>query len=99
MSNNQISPTSLQDGVIGSLPSQAWFISFGEPTLFNIIGYDEKTDQYQIQYPGRFGSQYRKRESAMSYNDVELWFFEQAAKEVDRLQKLKIELEIRDRSK
>ena len=35
----------------------------------------------------------------MSYNDVELWFFEQAAKEVDRLQKLKIELEIRDRSK
>lgn len=98
---NQESTTETQSckgGVIGSLPSQVWMISFGKPTLFNVIGYDYETDQYQIQSPGHFGSRYRERSDAMSLNDIELWLFENAAKESDRLQKLKIELEIHSRS-
>lgn len=74
-----------------SHPSQVWFISFGTPTLFNVIGFDEETDQYQIQVPGSYGSQYRKRNEAMTSLDVELWLFENSAKEADRLGKLKYE--------
>ena len=69
-----------------------WYISFGEPTLYNVIGYHAETDQYHIQVPGHFGSRYRKREKAMSPTDVQCWLLENAAMEADRLSKLKIEL-------
>lgn len=81
------------------IPSEAWFISFGIPRLFNILDYDHETDQYQIQAPSHFGSQWRKKDSAMTMKEVDLWLFENSAMNqienlVKRLRKVGIEIKI-----
>jgi hypothetical protein len=47
------------------IPSKVIRIYFGDPTLFNVIGYDKESDQYETQMEGKFGSSWIKRDKVI----------------------------------
>jgi hypothetical protein len=79
------------------LPKTVVVMAFGEPKEHNVIGYDEQTNQLQLQEEGYYGSFYTPVDRVMKQYEVDWHFIAKAAAEIDRLQIKQTILENRER--
>lgn len=79
------------------LPKTVVVMAFGKPTEYNVIGYDEDTNQLQLQSEGYYGSFYTPVNRVMKQYEIDWHFIAKAAAEIDRLQIKQTILENRKR--
>lgn len=58
---------------------------FGEPRVKNVIGYNEFTNQYQLQTEGKFGYYWTNPERFLAWYHIYWHYIQEAAYEADRL--------------
>lgn len=68
------------------LPKTVIVMAFGEPTEYNVIGYDKTTNQIKLQSEGHYGSFYTPVSRVMMQFELDWYFISKAATEIKRLQ-------------
>lgn len=79
------------------LPKTVVLMHWGEPTEYNVIGWDEGTKQLKCQKEGYYGSFYTPIDKCMKQYEIDWYFISKAASEIKRLEIKRTILESRER--
>lgn len=86
ISNEKQNEQSCKTGVSGSVTQKVVVMEWGEPSIKNVIDVNYVTRQVQLQTEGHFGSYWTSFDSCMSQIQIDWFYIQKAAEEVNRLQ-------------